>query len=88
MTTTIETKNTTIETAIVWSCNNLAREYFRATKTADIPEDVDGLILELVHKAIKRIDPATENFRPTKYKSVPSKMFPGLTELVPVEDDE
>ncbi len=37
-----------IKDAIVWSCNNLAREYFRATKTADIPEDVDALILELV----------------------------------------
>ena len=77
-----------IKDAILWSCNNLAREYFKTTKTADIPADIDGLILELVHKAIKQIDPATEDFRPTKFKSVPSTIFPGVYDLVPVKDDD
>lgn len=75
-----------IEDAIIWSCNNLAREYFAATKSQEIDESVDKLILELVHKAIKKIDPTTGDFKPIRMKSVPSEI-PGIMKLVAIDEE-
>lgn len=47
----------------IWSCNNLAREYFKTTKSDELDKDTESKIIELVKSALKEIDPETGDFK-------------------------
>ena len=59
-----------IDWAIAWSCNNLARELYGVTKSDELPEGLDEVIIAYIKDALKRIDPATGDFVPPKLDSI------------------